>query len=106
MEYEHSAASRASALASMNTYVVYSLRAFTIKSPGSDVFAAMVDNCLGVESRGPMRVVGRLRQRHGIAASCGFKRKKKEEQRTAEFLNLAARMGIWWVLSGGYKMGK
>lgn len=41
----------------MNTYVVYSLRALTIGSSPFDAFAAMVDSCLGVESRGPMSAV-------------------------------------------------
>jgi hypothetical protein len=41
----------------MNTYVVYSAKALTMGSSDFDVLAAMVDNCLGVESRGPMGVV-------------------------------------------------
>jgi hypothetical protein len=42
----------------MDTYVVYWPSAVTMRSSDFDVFAAMVDNCLGVENRGPMSVVG------------------------------------------------
>jgi hypothetical protein len=56
--HEHQAASRDSLRPLMDTYVVYWPSAVTMRSSDFDVFAAMVDNCLGVENRGPMSVVG------------------------------------------------